>query len=100
MFGPEVTCPQCKKLFRQGKHNQRFCQPQCKDDFHNAEKMIGYRLRRAEEAEAELEEAEELRELRLANGNGAAQADPEPFSEMMNALKPAAEPEPSFKRAW
>ena len=51
MFGPEMICPQCKKPFRQGKHNQRFCQPQCKDDFHNAEKMIAYRLRKAEEEE-------------------------------------------------
>ena len=54
------TCPQCKKLFRQGQHNQRFCNPQCKDDFHNAAKMVDYRLRRAEEAEAELEAAKEL----------------------------------------
>ena len=60
---PEITCPQCKKSFRQGKHNQRFCNPQCKDDFHNAEKMFAYRQRKL----AEVEEAEErwanLREI-------------------------------------
>jgi endogenous inhibitor of DNA gyrase (YacG/DUF329 family) len=102
-FGPEETkesamsemiCPQCKKPFRQGKHNQRFCNPQCKDDFHNAEKMIAYRLRKSEEAE-------ERREARLAgvNGNGN---EHKPLSEILH-LKPDTLPklEPSFKRrAW
>lgn len=94
---PEMICPQCQKPFRKGNYNQRFCNTQCKDDFHNAEKMIAYRLRRAEEAEAELEAAKELRELRLANGNGAAPADPKPLSEILKAVP---KPEPSFKRAW
>ena len=27
--------PNARRSFRQGQHNQRFCNPQCKDDFHN-----------------------------------------------------------------
>ena len=60
--------------------------------------MVDYRLRKAEEAEAELEAAEELRALRLANGNGTAPTNPKPLSDLLKLLKPAAEPEPSFKR--
>lgn len=47
---------------------------------------------------AELEAAEELRALRLANGNGTAPTNPKPLSDLLKSLKPAAEPEPSFKR--
>jgi endogenous inhibitor of DNA gyrase (YacG/DUF329 family) len=92
MFGPEMICPQCNKPFRQGKHNQRFCQPQCKDDFHNAEKMLAYHQRKL----AEVEEAEERREARL---NGDA-GESKPLSEILKALKPETLPklEPSFKR--
>ena len=90
----EVICPQCNKPFRQGKHNQRFCNPQCKDDFHNAEKMIAYRLRRAEEEE-------ERRQARLEGVNGDA-GERKPLSDLLKSLKPVAEPEPtfSFKRSW
>jgi hypothetical protein len=56
--------------------------------------MVDYRLRKAEEAEAELEAAEELRALRLANGNGTAPTNPKPLSDLLKSLKPAAEPEP------
>ena len=90
MIGPEVICPQCKKPFRQGKHNQRFCRPQCKDDFHNAEKMIAYRLRRAEEEE-------ERRQARLEAVNGDA-----PHKPLRDILGVMTKPEPtSFKRrSW
>jgi endogenous inhibitor of DNA gyrase (YacG/DUF329 family) len=99
---PEMICPQCKKPFRQGKHNQRFCKPQCKDDFHNAEKMLAYHQRNHERKLAEVEEAEERRAARLAgvNGNGGER---KPLREILEALKPETlpEPEPSFKRrAW
>ena len=85
-----MICPQCKKSFRQGKHNQRFCNPQCKDDFHNAEKMIAYRLRRAEEEE-------DRRQARLEGVNGDA-----PHKPLREILQAFPKPEPvSFKRrAW
>ena len=88
----EMICPQCKKLFRQGKHNQRFCNPQCKDDFHNEAKMIAYRLRKSEEAE-------ERREARLAGVNGATGTH-KPLAEILETLKPETLPKPeqSFKR--
>jgi hypothetical protein len=108
---PEMICPQCKKPFRQGKHNQRFCQPQCKDDFHNAEKMIAYHQRKL----AEVEEAEERREAlseiverlksnpdaeeRRATANGG---EHKPLSEILEGLKPETLPklEPFKRRAW
>jgi len=94
---PEMICPQCKKPFRQGKHNQRFCQPQCKDDFHNAEKMAAYYQRKREE----VEEAEERRQARLNGVNGAT-GNHKPLSEILEALKPEAlpKPEPMKRRAW
>jgi endogenous inhibitor of DNA gyrase (YacG/DUF329 family) len=73
----EMICPQCNKPFRQGKHNQRFCNPQCKDDFHNAEKMIAYRLRRAEEEE-------DRRQARLEVVNG--DTPHKPLSELIQAF--------------
>ena len=88
MIGPEVICPQCNKSFRQGKHNQRFCNPQCKDDFHNAEKMIAYRLRRAEEEE-------DRRQARLEAVNG--DAPHKPLREILRAF-PKPEPQETFKR--
>jgi hypothetical protein len=106
----EMICPQCEKSFRQGKHNQRFCTPQCKDDFHNAEKMFAYRQRKL----AEVEEAEERREAlseiveRMkskpeATANGAT-GNHKPLSEIIEALKPETLPklsEQSLKRrAW
>ena len=91
MIGPEVICPQCKKPFRKGQHKLRgFCNPQCKDDFHNAEKMIAYRLRRSEEEE-------ERRQARLEGVNGDA-----PHKPLREILQAMTKPEPtSFKRrAW
>jgi hypothetical protein len=82
----------CKGTYEPVKSWQRFCSTKCHDEWHYHQKKL-----------AQVAEAERLRELRLANranGNGAAPADPEPLSEMMNALKPKLEPEPSFKRAW
>jgi len=98
---PEMICPQCKKPFRQGKHNQRFCTPQCKDDFWNAEKMAAHHQRNHQRKKlAEIEEAEERRAARLevVNGNGGER---KPLSEILQ-LKPATlpKPEPSFKRSW
>ena len=92
---PEMICPQCKKSFRQGKHNQRFCTLKCKDDFHNAEKMVAYYQRKREE----VEEAEERRAARLEVVNGGER---KPLSEILEALKPEALPKPEqFKRrAW
>ena len=89
MFGPEVICPQCSKPFRRGKHNQRFCRPQCKDDFHNAEKMIAYRLWRAEVEE-------ERRQARLEVVNGDV-----PHTPLREIIQVMTKPEPSLKRrAW
>jgi hypothetical protein len=85
MFGPEMICPQCKRTFRQGKHNQRFCQPQCKDDFHNAEKMAAYHLRK-------LEEVEEAEDLKVEGVNGDA-GERKPLSEILEALKERTEPQ-------
>jgi hypothetical protein len=86
---PETICPQCNKPFQQGKHNQRFCKPQCKDDFHNAEKMVAYYQRKRDE----VEEAEERREARL---NGDA-GNHKPLSEILEALIP--KPVPMRRRA-
>jgi hypothetical protein len=86
----EMICPQCKKSFRQGQHNQRFCNPQCKDDFHNAEKMRAYRLRRAEEEE-------DRRQARLEGVNG--DAPHKPLREILGAF-PKAEPVSFKRRAW
>jgi len=33
-----MQCDQCGKNFRPKKPWQHFCQPKCRDDFHNAEK--------------------------------------------------------------
>ena len=85
MFG-ETICPQCKKPFRKGQHNARFCTPQCKDSFHNAEKMAAYHLRKL----AEVEEAEDRREARL-------EANAKPLSEILQALPKL---EPLERRAW
>ena len=115
MFGPEMICPQCKKPFRQGKHNQRFCQPQCKDDFHNAEKMIAYRLRKAEEEEdrrqarldrtplneivERLKSKPDAEAEERVNGNAGER---KPLNQILEGLKPETlpKPEPMKRRAW
>jgi len=33
-----MQCDFCHREFTPAKWNQRFCKPQCKDDFHNREK--------------------------------------------------------------
>jgi hypothetical protein len=108
---PEMICPQCKKPFRQGKHNQRFCQPQCKSDFHNAEKMFAlhqWKLAQVEEAEERRDALNEILERmkskpdeRAATANGDA-GERKPLVEILEALKPETlpKPEPSFKRSW
>jgi hypothetical protein len=88
----EMICPQCNKPFRQGKHNQRFCNPQCKDDFHNAEKMIAYRLRKAEEEE-------DRRQARLEGVNGDA-GNSKPLSEILEGLTSKPEPTSFKRRSW
>ena len=98
MFGPERACPQCDKTFRQGKHNQRFCNQQCKDDFHNAEKIAAHHQWKLSQVEA----AEERRDARLeVNGNGGER---KPLSQILEGLKPETlipKSEPTFKRrAW
>jgi hypothetical protein len=77
---PEMICPQCKKSFRQGKHNQRFCHLQCKYDFHNAEKLALYHLKKL----AQVEEAEDRLEAR---------GERKPLSGILEALKERTEPQ-------
>ena len=87
-----AICEWCDQEYEQSKWWQRFCCSKHKDDWHNHQKSLALR-----------EEAEERRELRLANGangNGAAPADHKPLSELLKLLKPAAEPEPLKRRAW
>ena len=94
MFGPEVICPQCNQPFRRGKHNQVFCRPKCKDDFHNAEKMAVYNERKHERKLAELEAAEDRRAASLEGVNGDG-----PHKPLREILQVFPKPEPtSFKR--
>jgi uncharacterized Zn ribbon protein len=55
-----AKCEECGREYWQEKSWQRFCNPKCRDDWHNHQKKL-----------AQIAVAEELRELRLANGNGA-----------------------------
>jgi hypothetical protein len=94
MFG-ETICPQCKKAFRKGQHNARFCTPQCKDDFWNAEKMAVYNERKHQRKHAELERAEDRRQARLEGVNGDV-----PHKSLSEILGEMPKPEPMKRRAW
>lgn len=77
----------CKGNYRPTKNWQRFCSPKCRDDWHNHQRKI-----------AQMQEAERLRELRLANANGANGAsNPKPLSEIMQARR-TVEPLPPMRR--
>ena len=77
-----ATRDHCKGTYEPTKSWQRFCGTKCHDDWHYHQKKL-----------AQVEEAERLRELRLANGaangNGAAHADPPLLSELLRSLKPS-----------
>lgn len=55
-----ANCEECGVEYWQEKSWQRFCNPKCRDDWHNHQKKL-----------AQVAVAEELQELRLAKGNGA-----------------------------
>jgi predicted Zn-ribbon and HTH transcriptional regulator len=85
-----ATCDNCGKEFLPQKSWQRFHSPKCRDDWHYHQKKL-----------AQVEEAEELRELRLngANGNGAGNgAEVKPLSEIIEALRPSAPKPPLLRR--
>ena len=77
-----ATCDHCKGTYEPTKSWQRFCGTKCHDDWHYHQKKL-----------AQVEEAERLRDLRLANGvngNGAV-GEIKPLPDIMQALiKPAA----------
>ena len=88
-----AKCEECGREYWQEKSWQRFCNPKCRDDWHNHQKKL-----------AQVTEAEELREERLANGNGAngngaAPADYKPpLSDLLKSLRPAEPKQPSLVR--
>ena len=83
-----AKCEECGGEYCQEKSWQRFCNPKCRDDWHNHQKKL-----------AQIAVAEELRELRLANGNGAALTDhKQPLSEIIETLKPAEPTRPLDRR--
>ena len=54
-----MECDFCRKSFTQAKWNQRFCCPQCKDNFHNREKLEARRGVQHEAYAAEVRAAED-----------------------------------------
>ena len=86
-----AKCEECGGEYCQEKSWQRFCTSKCRDDWHNHQRKL-----------AQVVEAEELRELRLAkraNGNGAADADhKQPLSDLLKSLRPAEPTRPLDRR--
>ena len=85
-----AKCEECGVEYWQAKPWQRFCNPKCRDDWHNHQRKL-----------ALVVEAEEMRELRLAkrvNGNGAALTDPKPLSDLLKSLRPAEPTRPLDRR--
>lgn len=78
----------CKGTYEPTKSWQRFCSTKCHDDWHYHQKKL-----------AQLAVADELRELRLANGNGAAEGNAkQPLSDLLKTLRPAEPKQPMFRR--
>ncbi len=69
-----MRCDFCARDFNPAKWNQRFCRPQCKDDFHNREKLEARREAEHDRVRA----AERAREDRL---NGTVTLDLMPIRE-------------------
>lgn len=83
-----AKCEECGGEYCQEKSWQRFCTSKCRDDWHNHQKKL-----------ALVAVAEELRELRLANGNGAAEGNAkQPLSDLLKSLKPAEPKQPLLRR--
>lgn len=57
-----MQCDFCHRELTAAKWNQRFCRPQCKDDFHNREKLEARRDAEHDRVRA----AERAREDRIA----------------------------------
>jgi hypothetical protein len=86
-----AICDHCEGTYEPTKSWQRFCSTKCHDDWHYHQKKL-----------AQVAEAEELRELRLANGangNGAGNgAEVKPLAEIMQALTPTPAPKSPLLR--
>ena len=81
-----AKCESCGREYWQEKSWQRFCNPKCRDDWHNHQKKL-----------AQVAVAEELRELRLANGAKATSYH-KPLSDLLKTLRPAEPKQPSLVR--
>jgi hypothetical protein len=107
----KAICDQCGQEFWKVKDWQRFCQPKCRDDWHNHQRKItlvemsGFRPTK-EQRQAAMEAVSKMRRAEIPDAphpwrNRFSHRKP-PLAEILEALKPEPlpKPEPMKRRSW
>jgi len=117
MWGPKAICEECSREYQQAKVWQRFCQPHCRDEWHNRQRKIalaavsGSRTTK-EEQEAAMKLLPTMKKADIPDTphpwrkSFKPKSERKPLSEIMETLKeraePQAQPQPpiSFRRSF
>ncbi|MGC2822975.1 MAG: hypothetical protein WA322_01815 [Pseudolabrys sp.] len=106
---PKAICEQCGQEYWKAKDWQRFCQPKCRDGWHNHQRKIALVEMSGFRPTEELRQAatEALTKMRRAEIPDAPHPwrnrfSHKPLAEVMKSLKERTEPQqqPSLRRSW
>jgi hypothetical protein len=111
-MSPKAICEQCGQEYWKAKDWQRFCQPKCRDDWHNHQRKItlvemsGFRSTK-EQREAAMELLPKMKKADVPDAphpwRNRFSRKPKPLSEILETLKERAEPpqqHSSLRRSW